>query len=182
MSYIKKKKAVLRIIAKSYIFPIVFAVVVCYIKKHIDFLKIQNDNVNEVMKSTLTVSSILFGFFGTMLGQLISLKSKYEEDKNNIITRFFEDVNGFEIHFIMKANVFNTIVIDLFSILIMFINRNVFMLVLWFCALSIFVFNLLYVYFVFINLLLYKKRTIEVQSKMSDEEVLALKNRLNNKQ
>lgn len=181
MISINKFKVALKCIGKSYGIPIFIALIVCFIKSKLPFLQIQDDNINEVMKSTLTVSSILFGFFGTMLGQLINAKSKYDKDDSNVITAFFKTVDNTEIRLTMMINVFNTVLIDLFSMLVLLCNKNSNILKIWFFILIIFTLNLTYVYYVFIKLLIFKKGEPKIHDKMSEEALNNMKNKISKK-
>ena len=112
------------------------------------------------MKTAITMTSIMFGFFGTMLGHIINLKSKYEDNKNNIITKFFEKVNPNEIKWTLSLNVVNTILVDSVALFILGFNFNHYHKVVyaWVYLLISYVIHQLYVYNIFISLLIYQKK------------------------
>lgn len=78
----------LKLIAKTYVlYIIIFSIAYLIFKSKVS---IDNDSILEIMKSSLTLSSILLGFFGTLLAQIINLKTKYANDKNSNINVFFK--------------------------------------------------------------------------------------------
>ena len=116
-----------------------------------------------------------------MLGQLINAKSKYDKDDSNVITAFFKTVDNTEIRLTMMINVFNTVLIDLFSMLVLLCSKNSNILKIWFFILIIFTLNLTYVYYVFIKLLIFKKGETKIHDKMSEEAINNMKNKISKK-
>lgn len=134
---------------------------------HIDRLAI-----SDVMKSTLTVSSILLGFFGTLLAQIINLKSKYSNDTSSSINVFFNNVSNYEIKIVLITNVLNSVIIDVISLLILIQGENVGnnYLRIWSVIFVIFILHQCYVYYIFIELLLMKEKCSGTHGKLTTEQ------------
>lgn len=124
------------------------------------------------MKSTLTISSILLGFFGTLLVQIINLKNKYSNDASSSINVFFKNVSGCEMTVVLVINVLNTVILDVISLLILIQGENVGSnyLRLWGVIFAIFIFHQCYVYYIFIELFLMKEKCSGTHGKLTTEQ------------
>lgn len=168
---IKHKYLVLtKVLLKTYILYIaIYCILYLLLKSyvHIDRLAI-----SDVMKSTLTVSSILLGFFGTLLAQIINLKSKYSNDTSSSINVFFNNVSNYEIKIVLITNVLNSVIIDVISLLILIQGENVGnnYLRIWSVIFVIFILHQCYVYYIFIELLLMKEKCSGTHGKLTTEQ------------
>lgn len=119
------------------------------------FIVIDKAYVPEIMKLTITFSSILLGFFGTLLGQLLSLKNKNGSKK---LSYFFQHVSTFEFKFVMLMNVINAIVLDALSLFVLIQGSSFksWSLMIWLVFLFAFILHQLYLYYLFIELLFLK--------------------------
>lgn len=164
----------LKLIAKTYVlYIIIFSIAYLIFKSKVS---IDNDSISEIMKSSLTLSSILLGFFGTLLAQIINLKTKYANDKNSNINVFFQNVSQFELKYILKTNVFNTVLLDVISLVILIqgnsINNN--FLFLWGIIFTSFIAHQCYVYYIFIELLLLNDKKAKVFGALSENQLKKL--------
>ena len=151
------------------------------INSFLKWIKIDTCNFSDALGAVLTVSSIMFGFYGTMLCQLISIKVDKERDEKNTITLFFRKVNNKEIYFIMISNVINTISFCMITVLLMIcVNANI-LFILWLCLLGIFVFNQAYTYALFIRIMLYKMPEQKVKRDYSEENAAKIYDSLKEK-
>lgn len=119
------------------------------------FIVIDKAYVPEIMKLIITFSSILLGFFGTLLGQLLSLKNK---NGSNKLSYFFQHVSTFEFKFVMLMNVINAIVLDALSLFVLIQGSTfkIWSLMIWLGFLFAFILHQLYLYYLFIELLFLK--------------------------
>lgn len=149
----------------------IFLIFLFVLKKAIN-INLNEEQIKEFLKTAITMTSIMFGFFGTMLGHIINLKSKYEDNKNNIITKFFEKVNPNEIKWTLSLNVVNTILVDSVALFILGFNFNHYHKVVyaWVYLLISYVIHQLYVYNIFISLLIYQKKETKIKGKLTDKD------------
>lgn len=172
-----------KIVTENLIFFVVcfaiWALLLIYLK-HID---IDKALVSDVMKSTLTFSSIMFGFFGTLIVQIINLKSKYQNEKNNSITLFFEKVNKSEMKFVLYLNIISMIILDSLSLLVLLQGEKVpnIWLYIWSCFLIIFIGNQWRVYRIFILLLFSNQDIYNAHGQLNEEKAEKFNERLSNK-
>ena len=138
---------------KTYL-PAAAMTIICYFVIS-RFITIDRAYVPEIMKLTVTFSSILLGFFGTLLGQLLSLKNKSVSKK---LSYFFQYVSTFEFKFVMLMNVINATILDGLSFFVL-IQGSFFKswtLIIWLGFLFAFILHQLYLYYLFIELLFLK--------------------------
>ncbi len=138
---------------KTYL-PAATMTIICYFVIS-RFITIERAYVPEIMKLTVTFSSILLGFFGTLLGQLLSLKNKSVSKK---LSYFFQHVSTFEFKFVMLMNVINAIVLDALSLFVLIQGSTfkIWSLMIWLGFLFAFILHQLYLYYLFIELLFLK--------------------------
>ena len=172
-----------KIVTENLIFFVVcfaiWALLLIYLK-HID---IDKALVSDVMKSTLTFSSIMFGFFGTLIVQIINLKSKYQNEKNNSITLFFEKVNKSEMKFVLYLNIISMIILDSLSLLVLLQGEkvpNIWLYILS-CFLIIFIGNQWRVYRIFILLLFSNQDIYNAHGQLNEEKAEKFNESLSNK-
>ena len=179
----KHKHKGIKIVTENLIFFVVcFAICVLLLRylKHID---IDKALVTDVMKSTLTFSSIMFGFFGTLIVQIINLKSKYQNEKNNSITLFFEKVNNSEMKFVLYVNIISMIILDSLSLLVLLQGEKVLniWLYIWSLSLIVFIVNQWRAYRIFILLLFTNQDIYNAHGQLNEEEAEKFNESLSNK-
>jgi len=165
----------------SYILPLI-CLVLFIILNFFDF-KIYNSNgLDKIMQSTITLTSIILGFFGTLLGQILSTlreeKKEKKDSEEKLMSWYFNTVNIKVFTNKVLLSILNGVLLLVISLVV--IAKDAYhattLIILWYFWLFLLLSFLTYqfsIYKVFIKLIFYDRESNnpeKVSGAMTEEE------------